>query len=73
MVPIPNLTGGEGGDAGPASVKADAMFDSSGWNVNFGAGGIESSASKAATGLGSYLPFVLIAAGLIAFKLYRAK
>lgn len=67
---MPSLTGGAGGAAGPATSKADAMFDSSGWNVNFGAGTIESSASK--SNLTQYMQYALIAAGLlIAYRLTR--
>lgn len=69
-MPLPNLTGGAGGAAGPATAKADAMFDSSGWNVNFGAGNIESSASK--NSLTQYMQYALIAAGLlIAYRMTR--
>ena len=74
MIPIPNLTGGAGGSAsaGPATNNADSMFDSSGWNVNFGAGEITSSATKSdPASWAKYLPFVLIGAGLLAWKIYK--
>ncbi len=46
-------------------------FDASGWNVNFGSGTIESKREQSGE-LGSYLPYVVVAAGLlIAWRLTR--
>ncbi len=46
-------------------------FDASGWNVNFGSGKIDSNREQAGE-LGSYLPYVVVAAGLlIAWRLTR--
>ena len=59
--------------AGPSqayggSLGTSGMFDGSGWNVNFGAGGIESSASKAGE-LSQYMPYIVVAVvGLLAWR-----
>lgn len=68
------LGGALGGSAGPSS--ADAMFDHSGWNVNFGAGSIAADRRQGtapiAGALDGYLPYVLVAAGvLIAWRMTR--
>ncbi|MGA8787244.1 MAG: hypothetical protein WB542_18110 [Polaromonas sp.] len=71
MTPIPSMTGGAGGSAGPsdAILTNSAGFDSSGWNVNFGAGKIESSRGL---DLGQYTPYVaLAAAGIALWKLLK--
>ena len=54
-------------------LKGQNNFDSSGWNVNFGTGGIES--SRAQTGeLSDYVRYALIAgAVLIAWRFTRKK
>jgi hypothetical protein len=68
---IPGLGGGLSasvGGGGPSSVDAQSAFDSSGWNVNFGAGTIESTRSQAEGGAGAvqgYMPYILVAAGLL--------
>jgi hypothetical protein len=55
-----------GGSAGPstATLRGEAAFDSSGWNVNFGTGSIESSRAQAGE-LSSYMPYILVGAGLL--------
>lgn len=57
---------------GPSSASSSSSFDSSGWNVNFGSGGITSQrtqadpASVAATARAdAYLPYVLAGAALL--------
>lgn len=62
------LRGGQGGSAAPsdAILSNTAGFDSSGWNVNFGSGKIESSRGL---DLGQYAPYVaLVAAGIALWK-----
>ena len=67
----PSMSGGAGGAAGPSSALGSSAFDSSGWNVNYGEGDI---ASGAASGLGQYTQYILLAAGLlIAWRIYKAK
>jgi hypothetical protein len=61
--------------AGPsdAILKGENNFDSSGWNINFGSGGIESSRAQAGA-LSEYLPYVVIAGVvLIAWRFTRKK
>lgn len=58
------------GPAGPSNAMGGSagggMFDGSGWNVNFGAGGIES--SKAGE-LSQYMPYIIVAVvGLLAWR-----
>lgn len=51
--------------------KSYSSFDSSGWNVNFGSGGISSSRSQAGE-LQGYLPYMVLAVGaLLAWRLMR--
>lgn len=51
--------------------RFSSPFDGSGWNVNFGSGSIDSNREQAGE-LGSYLPYVVVAAGLlIAWRLTR--
>ncbi len=76
--PLPNLTGGAAGPSNAISpfTGGAGMFDSSGWNVNFGSGSIESSAKKSdASALGDlsqYLPYVLIfVGGLVAWRMMK--
>lgn len=65
-LPIPSITGGAGGAAGPARADSSAntaqsIFDSSGWTVSTGS-------SKAAAGLGASaggIPLMWIAAALV--------
>jgi hypothetical protein len=69
------LGGSMGKSAGPsdAILKGENNFDSSGWNVNFGTGGIESSRAQAGT-MAEYLPYVVIAGVvLIAWRFTRKK
>lgn len=42
----------------------EGMFDSSGWNVNFGAGTIESSRAQSAP-MSEYMPYLLIGGALL--------
>lgn len=64
---------------GPSSVQSDNLFDNSGWNVNFGTGSIDSNRSQAEgagaalpQSINGYLPYVLVAAGLlIAWRMTR--
>lgn len=44
--PIPSMTGGAGGAAGPSNASSSSGFNSSGWNVNFGGGGIDTGNNK---------------------------
>lgn len=64
-----NLSGGAGGNAGPSTARSgDAMFDNGGWTVTFG----DNSPATPATGLGGYMPFVLMAiGGLVLWKTLR--
>ena len=64
-----SLQGGAGGSAGPATGRAESIFDSSGWNVIFGDGNrLESQRAEAGT-IGQYVPLLLLAlAGIVAFK-----
>lgn len=69
--------------AGPSnavmSAPFDSVFDSSNWNVNFGSGGITSTATKtvsdvtpglpgaggAALNIGAYMPYILLGLGAL--------
>lgn len=64
------LKGGAGGSAGPSSVfQEGGMFDSSGWNVNFSGGRIESSRGL---DLGPYGPYIALAlVGIVLWKLLK--
>lgn len=77
-MPLPNLTGGAAGPSNAISpfTGGQGMFDSSGWNVNFGGGSIESNASKASNpmGLSKYLPYALIfVGGLVVWRMTRKR
>lgn len=64
-----------GGPVGPseAILRGENMFDSSGWNVNFGAGKIDSNREQAGE-FSQYVPYVLAAAAvLIAWRMSRKK
>lgn len=64
-----------GGAAGPSAAggTTTSVFDSSGWNVNFGEGRISSSAGGVGD-LGQYVPFVLAGVGLlVVWRLTRRK
>lgn len=71
LTSLPSITGGQGGSAGPSTARnGDGIFDNSGWQVFFGNDN-KATSSKAGE-LGSYLPYVLAAAGvLIAWRLTR--
>lgn len=63
------VKGGAGGSAGPSSSGLNSGFDSSGWNVNFGAGKIESSRGL---DLGQYAPYLaIVAAGIALWKIIK--
>lgn len=71
-----------GGGGSSASLEAQNTFDHSGWNVNFGAGSIDSTRAQShLPGLSNlageaapYLPYALLAAGvLIAWRMTRNK
>ena len=75
---LTSLTGGGGLSANStASATAglrsgDNAFDSSGWNVNFGSGSIDS--TRGASGLSDYVPYVLAGLGLlVAWRMYRKR
>lgn len=71
MPAIPSISAGGGGPSGASS--GNSMFDSSGFNVNFGSGEITSSATKAGD-LMTYVPYALAALVAIAwFKFNRNK
>lgn len=63
---LSGLGQGLGGSAGPsnAALRGESVFDSSGWNVNFGGGTIESSRAQAGQ-LSEYMPYILVGAGLL--------
>ena len=69
-LPIPPLTF-KGGDAGPSNAGG-GMFDSSGWNVNFGSGDIKSSASSGID-LSQWMPYLIGGALLVALRMSRKK
>lgn len=59
---------GIAGDPGPAISSAASPFDSSGWNVNFAAGNIESRRAQEQRGTpagGDLLPLALVGLGLL--------
>lgn len=58
-----------------ATGKADSIFDSSGWNVAFGAGNISSQRSQEQRGsFDQYLPYIIAAAGvLIVWRLTKQR
>lgn len=57
------------GGPSSASGKSTSSFDSSGWNVNFGSGKIDSTRAQTPSGttggINEYLPYVAIAAALL--------
>lgn len=69
--------------AGPSNATSvnTPTFDSSGWNVNFGAGTIESARAQtplptgaSTSGVNAYLPYVLIGLGaLVVWRMTRRK
>lgn len=66
---LASLTGGGGlsaGGGGPSTAglrSGDNSFDSSGWNVNFGAGSIDS--TRGGEALGGYVPYIVAGLGLL--------
>lgn len=66
--PLPplNLSAGGGGPSGSGAGMFEGMFDSSGWNVNFGAGNIESSRAQSQTKpMDEYMPYLILGAALL--------
>ncbi len=60
-----------GGRPTTSDGRFSSPFDASGWNINFGSGKIDSNREQSGE-LGSYLPYVMVAAGLlIAWRLTR--
>ena len=61
------LGGSINGTPGMATGQQDSMFDSSGWNVNFGSGRIDSemekSLDKCLCQLDAYLPYAVLFVG----------
>lgn len=62
--------------AGPSQAtggRMDQVFDNSGWNVNFGSGGIDSNRSQATAGeLGQYMPYLVLGVVvLVAWKVLK--
>lgn len=75
-----SLTGGGGlsaGGGGPSTAgvrSGDNAFDSSGWNVNFGSGSIDSTRGTDNPLGGGYVPYILAGLGLIlAWRMYRKR
>lgn len=74
---------GMGSPAAPSSAvgRSEAVFDNSGWNVNFGSGDIDSNAEKStSTGAGDmgnmtdYVPYFMAAVGaIILWRMSRKK
>lgn len=66
---LTSLTGGGGlSDSSTANATAglrsgNNSFDSSGWNVNFGTGSIDS--QRGGTGISAYVPYILAGIGLL--------
>jgi hypothetical protein len=63
-LPLPPINGGHAGPSTADGMFGGGLFDASGWNVNFGAGGITSARSDAGD-LGKYLPWVAVAVGAV--------
>jgi hypothetical protein len=73
------------GGSSPANSSATTVntptFDSSGWNVNFGAGSIESARAQtplptgaSTNNVNAYLPYVLVGLGLlVAWRMVKNK
>jgi hypothetical protein len=60
---IGSAVGGAGGPS-TSTLRGEAAFDSSGWNVNFGSGTIESSRAQAGE-MSEYMPYILVGAALL--------
>lgn len=75
---IAALAGAAGGAAKPggpstADQKGDFAFDSSGWNINFGGGSIESKRAQD-TGANNYVQYLIVGAVvLIVWRMTRRK
>lgn len=66
---VQGLTSG----AATADQKQQSAFDNSGWNVNFGSGSIASDRKQSAA-LADYMPYLLLAGGLlVVWRLTRRK
>lgn len=65
---MPSMSGGAGGDA-TSGMSMSSGFNNSGWTVNTGSG----SASGAPSALNPWLIAGLVAAGLLAWKMYVKK
>ena len=75
--PISALFGGpvQAGGGGPSTATGwnSGALDSSGWNVNFGGGSIDSARSDAGD-MGQYLPYALAFMGvLVVWRLTRKR
>lgn len=79
-LPPMSFAAGGGGPSGVSSTQ-DQWFDSSGWNVNFGAGTIESARAQtpiptgaSTNSVNAYIPYVLLGLGaLVVWKMMRRK
>ena len=82
--PIPSLTGGAGGSAGPSSAEGASYgsgADNSGWNINFS--GVQSASSAQdksggsglVSGIGGAIPWWVWAAlaGAVAWRLRKSQ
>ena len=66
------LSAGGGGPSTAGLRSGDNAFDSSGWNVNFGDGSIDS--ARGSEGMGAYVPYILAGLGLlVAWRMYRKR
>ncbi|MDZ7939270.1 MAG: hypothetical protein U5M53_13750 [Rhodoferax sp.] len=78
--PIPSMTGGAGGSAGPSSATAGAYgsgLNSSGWNVNFSGLQAAASSSDPGTSIGGIPQWILLAgvavAGVVLWRFKSSK
>lgn len=72
-LPLPPITGGHAGPSGADGMFGGGLFDSSGWNVNFGGGSITSARSDVGD-LSKYLPWVAVAVSVVVvWKLARKR
>ena len=62
--PLPSITGGTAGPSSADGMFGGGLFDSSGWNVSFGAGSVSSARSDAGD-LGKYLPWIVAGVGVV--------
>lgn len=85
-VPIPSITGGAGGSAGPSDAQSATYgsgMDASGWNVNFS--GVQSASSNqdksggsglGLTSIGNSVPWwvwATLAAGVVVWRLKASR